>query len=90
MLMLGLPERVESGVTRLEAAQIAFAARNEFVQRLTDLMFISTYWGYEKRWTSALLEPYARELGRHLHWSEAAISDEIDAMLAMSDQPSAS
>ena len=91
------PEILESlgtdtttGVTRLEAAQIAFAARHEFVQRLTDLMFISTYWGYEQRWTAALLEPFARELGEHLHWTDEDVRNEVEAMLAMCDQPLAS
>ncbi len=82
-----LPATVSSGVSRLEAAQIAFAARQEFVRHLSDLMFISAYWGYEQRWTPALLEPFARELGQHLAWDESTIRSEVDAMLAMCDQP---
>ncbi len=75
------------GLTRLEAARIRFAARVEFVQRLTDLMFVSTYWGYERRWTADLLAPYARELGRCLAWTAPREREEIDHMLAVIDQP---
>lgn len=79
-----------SGVKRLEAAQIVFAARKEFVQHLTDLMFISTYWGYEQRWSASLLEPFARELGQHLNWDDKSVRAEIEQMLAFCDQPAPS
>lgn len=83
--MLGVS--TPTGLTRLEAAQIAFAARQEFVTRLSDLMFISTYWGYEQRWTAELLEPYANELARHLNWTKQQIQAELADMLDTCDQP---
>ena len=89
-ILNALPRDSASGISRLECAQIEFAVRKEFVWRLTDLMFISTYWGYEQRWTAALLEPYARELARHLEWTEATLQTEIANMLAVCDQPLAS
>ena len=86
-ILAGLPDTAPAGITRLEASQIAFAVREEFVQRLSDLMFISTYWGYERRWTAESLAPFARELGRHLEWDADAIRGEIEAMLKICDQP---
>jgi glycerol-3-phosphate dehydrogenase len=70
-----------SALTAVEAARIAFAVRREYVQRLTDLMFVSTYWGYERRWTLRELDPYARELGSHLGWNDATIQEEIQRLL---------
>ncbi len=90
VLALVPPSAPASGVNRLEAAQIAFAAQKEFVQRLSDLMFTSTYWGYEQRWSASLLEPFARELAQHLGWNDYAIRAEVEHTLALCDQPSAS
>jgi glycerol-3-phosphate dehydrogenase len=78
-LLRMLPESAR--VPRLEAAQIAFAARHEWVQHLSDLIFISTYWGYEKSWRSDMLLPYAQELGSHLGWQEQRVADEISRVL---------
>jgi glycerol-3-phosphate dehydrogenase len=72
-----LPQNEPAGISRLEAAQIAFAAQNEWVEHLPDLLFVSTYWGYEKKWTPELLLPYARALGAQLNWDEARVEQEI-------------
>jgi glycerol-3-phosphate dehydrogenase len=65
-----------------EAARIAFAVRSEFVERLADLLYVSTYWGYERKWDAALLEPIARELGRRLGWDDDRVQQEIADVLS--------
>jgi glycerol-3-phosphate dehydrogenase len=72
-----IPDVEPVGISKIEAAQIAFAVRNEWVEHLPDLLFVSTYWGYEKRWTAELLWPYARALGAQLQWDEARVEQEI-------------
>ena len=64
-----------------ERARIALAVEHEMAQRLTDLMCISTYWGYEARWTADTLQPYAAEMGARLGWDAQRIRDEIDLTL---------
>ena len=32
-------------------------------QSLADVMFVSTYWGYERNWTHETLLPFAEEMG---------------------------
>jgi glycerol-3-phosphate dehydrogenase len=84
-----LPEGAPAGLSRLEAARIAFAARHEMARRLPDLLFISTYWGYERRPDREWLEPLARELGRHLGWDSGHASREIRTVLDASVLPEA-
>jgi len=43
-------------------------------------MFVSTYWGYERRWTEQTVAPFAAEMGRQLGWKEQQVSDEILSM----------
>jgi len=68
-------------ISQLEAAQIAFAVTYEWVEHLPDLLFVSTYWGYERTWTETLLRPYAKELGAHLGWDEHRVAEEIELVL---------
>jgi glycerol-3-phosphate dehydrogenase len=65
-LLAALPEAAPAGLTRLECAQIAFAVDHEMAQSLADVMFVSTYWGYERKWTPDTLAPFEQELGRLL------------------------
>ncbi len=64
-----------------EAAQIERAVEKEMAQRLADLLFVSTYWGYSRRWDAPSLEPYAREMGRRLGWDRRREGEEIEAVL---------
>jgi glycerol-3-phosphate dehydrogenase len=64
-------------LTRLECAQIAFAVKHEMVQTLADLTFVSTYWGYERKWTPDKLSPFAAEMARHLGWDAGRAEQEI-------------
>jgi glycerol-3-phosphate dehydrogenase len=72
---------------RAERAVIAYAARHEMAQRLTDLLFVSTYWGHERTWTRLDLDRYARELGRHLGWSDDRRETEIGLALRATSIP---
>jgi glycerol-3-phosphate dehydrogenase len=80
-LLAYLPQSARSGLTRVECAAIAFAAEHEMAETLADLMFVSTYWGYELRWTRETLTPLAEEMGRRLNWTTAKISEQLSAFL---------
>src|SRR5206468_864760 len=60
-LLRCLPAEEVPGLSRLERARIAFAVRHEMARRLADLLFVSTYWGYEARSTANTLAPYSVE-----------------------------
>jgi glycerol-3-phosphate dehydrogenase len=70
-----------------EAAPIAYAARHEMAQHLTDLLFVSTTWGYEHRWNFETLHPYAAALGSHLGWDEDRVRAEVQQVLPMASVP---
>ncbi len=63
------------------AARIEHAAGREMARHLGDLMFVSTYWGWERRWDAGSLAQYARDLGRHLGWDERREREEVEAVL---------
>lgn len=70
------PEFVTAWQTEGEAAPIAFAATHELAQRLRDVLFVSTTWGYEDRWTLEQLADYAGVLGRYLGWDAQRMQQE--------------
>ena len=76
-----LPDSAPPGLTRLECAQIAFAVNHEMAQSLADLMYVSTYWGYERKWTRENLLPFAAEMGRLAGWDDARLEREVPAVL---------
>ena len=51
---------------------------HESAQRLAYLMFVSTYWGYRQKWTTATLAPFSREMGRLLGWDDECRQQEVD------------
>jgi glycerol-3-phosphate dehydrogenase len=65
-VLAALPETAPAGLTRLDCAQIAFAVNHEMAQSLDDVMFVSTYWGYERQWTRENLAPFEQEIARFL------------------------
>lgn len=84
----GAPELPEartsgSGLTPRESAQIRQACEQEMAVRLADVLFISTYWGYERKWDAATLGPYAEEMGRCQGWNERRIAEEVELVLCM-------
>jgi len=72
------PETAPAGLARRQAAQIAYAVRHEMAQRLPDLLFVSTYWGYEQRLDQEALRPYAAEMGRLLGWDASRLRQETE------------
>jgi hypothetical protein len=64
-----------------EPASVASAVENEMAQRLPDVMFVSTYWGYEKRWAEESLTPIAAEMGERLGWDEERRRAEVGLTL---------
>jgi hypothetical protein len=64
-------------LSRLQGARIAFAAQHAMSQRLPDLMFVSTYWGYEERWTAERLGRIVEET-RQLGWDRRRIEEEVE------------
>jgi glycerol-3-phosphate dehydrogenase len=56
---------------------VAWSIKHEMAMRLPDVMFVSTYWGHEQRWTPEKLEPIAREMQRQLGWSDERREEEI-------------
>ena len=73
-----LPETAPAGLTRHECAQIAYAVEHEMAESLADLLYVSTYWGYEWRWTRESLMPYATEMGRRLRWDEQKVVQNLE------------
>jgi glycerol-3-phosphate dehydrogenase len=63
-VLAALPETAAAGVTRLQSAQMAFAVNHEMAKTLADVMFVSTYWGYERKWTGESLSPFENEMSR--------------------------
>jgi glycerol-3-phosphate dehydrogenase len=82
LLLSSLP-RGEGALSGLERARIAFAVEHEMAQRLQDLMLVSTYWGYEARWTKDTLAPYATEMGERLGWDADKMRQEIELCSAL-------
>jgi glycerol-3-phosphate dehydrogenase len=58
------------------------AVRREWVQRLPDLLQVSTYLGYEQKWTWESLLPWASALGQELGWDRQRTEMEADTILA--------
>ncbi len=79
----------ERSLPRLErpADEIDRAVSVEMAQRLSDLMFVSTYWGYERQWTPDSLAPIAHRMGALLHWDDARTNREMEEAMAAAYLP---
>jgi glycerol-3-phosphate dehydrogenase len=60
---------------------VPYSVHHEMAQRLMDLLFVSTYWGYEQRWSRESLRPYAEEMGKLCGWDQARQEEEIETVL---------
>jgi glycerol-3-phosphate dehydrogenase len=69
-VLAALPDTAPAGLTRLECAQIAFAVNHEMAQSPADVLLVSTYWGYERKWTRENLAPFEQEIARLLGRAE--------------------
>jgi glycerol-3-phosphate dehydrogenase len=83
-----LPED-DTALDPLCRARIAYAVHHEMARRLADFLFVSTYLGYEERWTPEGLLPFAVEMGTHLNWGAQRIQDEIELVLRIAHLPEA-
>ena len=59
---------------------VEIAVNREFARTLNDLLFINTYWGYERPLTRDFTEPLAHEMGAMLGWDEAGINRAVQAV----------
>jgi hypothetical protein len=58
---------------------VRIAVEREFARKLGDVIYVSTYWGYERRLSADWLEPIAREMGSLLGWGERLIENEVES-----------
>jgi glycerol-3-phosphate dehydrogenase len=58
--------------------RVCRAVTEEMAQRLIDVLFVSTYWGYQRRWTPAELRPLARVMGNELGWNQLRTEEELE------------
>ncbi len=65
-----------------EAARVRMAVEREFARRLEDVIYVSTYWGYERPLEREWLTPIAREMGELLGWDAAEVEAELTRVLA--------
>jgi glycerol-3-phosphate dehydrogenase len=82
-----LPEAAPEGLSRLEAAVASFAVEHEMVERLADLLFVSTYWGYERPWQRHELRRLAGWMGTRLGWDEARQEAEVNLVEQLLELP---
>lgn len=68
-------------IGRMLYGRLAFAVQHEMALRLSDLLFVSTYFGYEQPWDAASLEIYAHLLGSWMGWDSARQAREIMLVL---------
>jgi glycerol-3-phosphate dehydrogenase len=78
------PDMAPPGLSRLQAARVAYAVRHEMAHRLADLLLVSTWWGYEQ---PALVDPSAREMARLLGWDEPQTREEIRLVRCLTALP---
>ncbi len=77
-----LPTRtnpIVGGGAETDRDPIAFAVTQDMAQRLTDVLYVSTTWGYERIWDLPWLLSLANQMGRHLGWDPARVDAEAEA-----------
>lgn len=76
----GTPLPATEATPRPPAEQIAWAVNHEMAQRLADILFLSTSWGYERRWSADELRVMAETMGKLLGWSAERMAAEVSAV----------
>ena len=74
-------------LTTVDRRVVDWAIKREMVRRLSDLVFVSTYWGHERLLTDEVLRPVAELMSKRLPWSRAQIEEEIAATLELARMP---
>jgi glycerol-3-phosphate dehydrogenase len=80
-LLAMIPTEDWGPLSRIEYGRMAYAVEREMALHLSDFLFVSTYFGYTRRWDRAQLEPYAQLMGSWLGWDAARQAQEIDSVL---------
>ena len=62
--------------------RIEKAVHREYAQKLADLLFVSTYWGHERRMDRDWLLPLAEGMGTLLGWDAGRVDQEINTVLS--------
>jgi glycerol-3-phosphate dehydrogenase len=75
------------GLTRVECAVADWAVDHEMVQRLPDLLYVSTYWGHERAWNDEFISSLGRFAGARLGWHEARAAREVALVRRMAAFP---
>jgi len=60
---------------------VRVAVEREYALRLPDLLYVSTYWGHERRLDREWLSPVARRMGLLLGWSAERVESEVEAVM---------
>ena len=71
----------------LAMARVDDAIENDGAMALLDLLFVSTYWGYERRWEASSLSVLAGYMGGKLGWDEPRIEREVATVLQRLELP---
>lgn len=82
-----LPAHSPEGVSRLQWAVLRFAIEHEMAQRLADVLFVSTYWGWERSWEDRELEQLARTFATLMENSVYEVREEIELIRNLSALP---
>ncbi len=73
---LALPDCRDTPLKAARRRDVQQAVEREYARRLSDLLYVSTYWGYERPLAREWIEPLAREMGALLGWDESTIAAE--------------
>jgi glycerol-3-phosphate dehydrogenase len=78
--------RLDPG-NRPEAQALRYAVECEMAQRLADVLFVSTDWGYRRRWTAPDLAPLAAEMAGYMGWDRLRRDEEVELALRIAAFP---
>jgi glycerol-3-phosphate dehydrogenase len=67
--------------------QVEQAVNREMAQRLADVLFVSTYVGYERTWNETALAPYAEAMAKSLGWTAERTAGERRLVLNLVRMP---
>jgi glycerol-3-phosphate dehydrogenase len=84
-----LPAEDYGPISRTFYARMAFAVQHEMALRLSDVLYVSSYAGYERTWDAAALEVHAHLMGSWLGWDSARQAREIMLALEVARCPGA-
>lgn len=84
-----LPPEDYGPISRTFYARMAYAVQHEMALKLSDVLYVSSYAGYEQAWDAASLEVHAHLMGAWLGWDSARQAREIMQALEVTKCPGA-